>query len=347
MNPRTFSILAAVTVFAVIAAFISSGRDQTGGPVAGIGGAVFPGLIDKVNTVAKVVVEHPKGRITLEKSSAGWTLKESDGYAARTVKIQRAILGLAELRLLEPKTRIKGKYAKLELQDLGAKDAKSRGVKLFDAKGGLMADVLVGKGRANLAGETSSGVYLRRPGDAQSWLAQGDPGITVLKRDWLERKIVNIEAKRIERIVVRHPDGKMVKMSKADPKAENFTLDNIPEGKKLIGASGLNDVARGLADLQLEGVRKKPFTFDVGTAVDLTATTFDGLEVRIVTGKKDGPYWMRIDAKVRKGATGDVVKETREITDRTGAWFYRISDFAASNLRKTLDALVEDAKPKS
>lgn len=347
MNPKTFSILAAVTVIAVIAAFVSSGRDQGTGPVAGIGQPVFPGLIEKVNTVAKAVIEHPKGRITLEKGGAGWTLKESENYAARTVKIQRSILGLAELRQLEPKTRLKEKYAKLELQDGNAKDAKSRRVKLFDAKDALMADVLVGKKRDNLPGESSTGVYVRRPGDAQSWLAQGDPGITVLRRDWLERKIVDINSNRIERIVIRHLGGKNVEISKADAKAENFTLANMPEGKKLIDASGPNDVARGLADLQLEGVRKRPFNFGIATSVAMIATTFDGLEVQVLTAKKNGQYWLRIDAKVRKGAAGDVVKEAQEITKRTGDWAYRISDYAASNLRKTLDDLVEDAKPKS
>ena len=296
------------------------------------------------------MIKHADGEITLENGIRGWTMKEREGYPARTVKIKRSVLGLAQLQLSEAKTRRKEKYAKLELQDIGAqgtnkgtnKGAKSKRVKMFDGAGKVLADLLVGKRRGTLAGTTGGGLYVRNPGDQQTWLAAGDADFSGTPENWLERKIVDIKGARVQTVVIRHPDGETVTLSKIAEKTKDFTLEALPEGKKVIIQFDLNAIGKALADLQLNDVKKDTGDFNDDTAVTgMTATevlTFDGLFVQVRVIRRDGVHWLRLEA------TGD---KSEEITARTKGWVYKISDYAASNLTKRLNDLVEDAKSGS
>lgn len=352
MSPKTFIQIAAATAVAVIAAGLSLGRPGGDRMAAGTGDAVFPGLIERVNDVASIVIEHAKGRITIEHGDTGWTVKESDGYAARAVRVRRAILGLAQLRLLEPKTRMKEKYAKLDLDDPDAKDSTSRRAQLFDKDGKLLADLIVGKSRPKLPGTTTGGIYMRKPGDEQTWLTAGGADITAERRDWLEQKIVDVKRQRVRRVVIRHPGGETLSFSKASPEARDMTLDDMPAGKKLLRLSGPNAVAGALSNLLLDHVRQDRGPFDPAKTVRADYTTFDGLSVRLQISKFDDLTWIRLEASAEEGLPPpkegkSAAEEARELKARTGGWIYAISDYAASNLTKRIADLVGDAKPGS
>ncbi len=342
MTPKTFIWVAGSTAVALAAVGGSLGRDTGYRPAAGTGEKVFPDLLERVNDVAGVVIESANGKITLENGTRGWTMKEREGYPARTVKIKRSVLGLAQLQLSEAKTRREEKFAKLELQDLDVKGAKSKRVKLFDGAGKVMADLLVGKRRGTLAGTTGGGLYVRKPGDQQTWLAAGDANFSGTTESWLERNIVNIKGARVQTVVIRHPDGEIVKLSKAAETTKDFTLDTLPEGKKVNLQFDLNAIGKVLADFQFDDVKKDSGGFDDDTAVrGMTATevlTFDGLFVQVRVIKRDGAHWLRLEA------TGEGAEK---ITARTKGWIYKISDYAASNLTKRLADLVEDVKSGS
>ena len=321
---------------------VSLNQDTGYRPAAGAGEKVFSGLLDRINDVASVVIEHADGKITLENGIRGWTMKEREGYPARTVKIKRSVLGLAQLQLSEAKTRSQKKYAKLELQDIGAKDAKSKRVKLFDGAGKVLADLLVGKRRDTLAGTFGGGLYVRKPGDQQTWLAEGDVDFTGTPKNWLERKIVGIKGARVQTVVIRHPDGETVTLSKAAKTTKDFTLEGLPEGKQVTLQFDLNAVGKALAGLRFDDVKKARSDFDGDfdgdTAVATEVLTFDGLFVQVRIIKRDGAHWLRLEA------TGEAADG---ITARTKGWIYKISDYAASNLTKRLADLVEDVKSGS
>ncbi len=346
MTPKTFIWVAVSTAVALAAVAVSLGRDTGYQPAAGAGEKVFPGLLKRVNDIASISIEHAGGTVTLENGAKGWTMKDRQGYPARAVKIKRSVLGLAQLQLHEAKTRRKEKYAKLELRDIGApvtnkgtdKGVKSKRVKLFDAAGTVVADLIVGKRRDTLAGTTGGGLYVRKPGDQQTWLAAGDANFSGTLENWLERKIVDIKGARVQTVVIRHPDGETVKVSKAAEKTKDFTLDTLPEGKKVIIQFDLNAIGKALADLQLDDVKKDTGGFDGDTATATEVLTFDGLFVQVRIIKRDGANWIRLEA------TGD---KANGITARTKGWVYKISDYAASTLTKRTKDLVEDVKSGS
>ena len=341
MSPKTFVVLSILTVVALGAAVLAPGLNQGYQPAAGAGDRVFPKLIDRANDVAAVVIEHAKGRITLIKNDDGWTMNERDGYNARQVRVQRAILGLAQLRFWEPKTRNKEKFDKLELQNLDAKDAKSKVIKLFDEGGVVLVDLIVGKRRPSLPGTTTGGVYIRKPDSDQTWLAAGITDVTEDMKNWLERKILNIGFSRVKNIVIRHPDGETINISKPTEKAEVFKIDNMPPGKKLISPVELGSAGRALNNFQLDDVRKDEIPFDAAITITTDFTTFDGLSIKTMVAKQDGAHWLKIQAT---GTAGDASIKADAITARTKGWAFKISDYAASNLTMRFKNLVEDAK---
>ena len=101
----------------------------------------------------------------------------------------RALLvKLAGAELVESKTRNKDRYALLELEDPAAKDAKSRLLRLLDDKGGVIAEAVIGKKRFDAFGGSKSGTYVRKPGDAQTWLSNADLDVSVAVRDWVQAR---------------------------------------------------------------------------------------------------------------------------------------------------------------
>lgn len=337
MSPKTFIVVAAAAAIAVLAAGLSLSRDRGYGLAAQTGERVFPELLEGINDVQSMVIEQPGGvTITLELGKAGWSMKDRDGYPARAVKVRQTIFGLAKIAYREPKTRRKEKFAKLGLRDPSEKGAASSRAKLFGG-GKLVADLIIGNSRTGKVGKAEGGVYFRLPGDEQTWLGSESLNISAERPNWLERKIVNLSRDRVRRVVIRHADGQTLSLSKATPEAGDFTLDDMPPGKKLKKKSGPNGVGGALANLQLNDVVKETAPFDAATTT-ADFTTFDGLSVRIRLTKRNGEFWLRIEASG---------KEAEAITARTAGWVYRIPNYAGANLTKRLEDLIEDEKPKS
>jgi hypothetical protein len=342
MTPKSFIVLSLMTATALVAALVVITNDRALRPTAGAGDAAVAGLLPKANDVGSILIEHAGGTIALTSGETGWTIKQRDGYAARTVKIKRSILGLAQLTLREPKTRQSQKFAKLELQNPKTEGAKSKRVRLFDAAGKEIGDIIVGKRRPSLVGTTGGGIYVRKPGDDQAWLAAGDVDISDKIIDWLERKIVHVESKRVKRVVITHPDGEAIEVVKATAEETLFSLNAIPAGKKLMSIFDLTSIGKGLANLVFDDVVKASDAapFDAAKTITIDVTTFDGLAVRVRFTKRDGNSWYTVDAS---GEHEDAAK----ISARTGGWVYRVSDYTASPFTRRMKDLLEDAKPKS
>ena len=342
MSPKSFTALSILTAAALFAALVTTASVRNDGPAAGTGEAAIPGLLQKANDAGSIIIEHAGGKITMTSGEDGWTVKEGNGYRARTVKIKRSVLGLAQLTLSEPKTRLKEKFAKLELRDPAAKGANSKRVRMFDKAGKAIGDIIVGKRRPALAGTTGGGLYVRKPGDDQTWLAAGDANISTNIVDWLERKIIHLDSKRVKRVVIRHPDGETLEVAKATPEESLFTLGAVPAGKKIASHTEPTTIGKALENLVLDEAIKvaEATPFDPAKTLAIEFTTFDRLAVRVRMVKQNAKFWIKVEAF---GKHQDAAK----ITERTKGWVYRIADYSASILTRRVKDLVEDVKPKS
>lgn len=304
MRLKTFAILSAVTVVAVAAAVVElSGTASTTRVAAGE--KLFPDLATELNGVTRIeVAEHDK-TFAILRDGDKWSLRERGGYRVDPDAVKRLLSGLVEMQTVEPKTDKPASYPRIQVEDVAAKDAKSLQVTLKDNAGKDLARLIVGKQRESKTGAAADRLYVRRAGEAQSWLVKSTLAVDKDPVRWLDRKIVDIASERVSRVTTVQPDGARLVVAKDKPGSDGrFAIQGtVPPGMKPKSQGDLAAPASALTSLEFDDVRpvaeidfgKKP----VGEA---DYRTFDGLVVSVKMAEVDGTVWGLVTASVDESA---------------------------------------------
>jgi hypothetical protein len=333
MQARGFYALLAVTASVVVVAVVLSLGQATTRPDANAGATVLPTLAERPADIGAILVRRDKATLTLERGQSGWTVAERNHYPADPAKVRQALVGLVELKLVEAKTRKPELYKRLEVEDV-KEGAKSAVVEVKDAGGRKMAQLIVGKRRPDRLGTGADGIYVRRPGEAQAWLAQGSLDLTGEAKDWLDRKVVSLPSGKVKSVTIAQPDGATLTIAREAPDGK-FAVADAPADAKWKGETTIAEPAGGLENVELSDVatlEQQPVPEDATVA---TFVTFDGLTVKASTWAKDETTWLRLDAS---GTGAD------EIGAKTGKWVYAIPAWKANPLKTKLADLVEPPK---
>ena len=294
MRQGTLTALIFLFVISVGAAAIILSRSIDDPRFFLVGKTVFPELIDKVNKVDELNLKSEKFILTIIREGKVWRVRESDNYLASPNKVSKAILGLAELKYFEPKTKQKDKYARLRLEN---PESPSSGSKSLKAKvsGVTVADIIVGREKLVLPGLTVGGVYFRIPGVKLSWLGQGNPEVGGEPKDWLDREIANVARERVRKVVLRQPSGEIIIIRKETKDAGKFTLKNMPKGTKIKYESDLEQIGGILDQLEMIDARRVE-NVDINWHGSIVAEveTFDGLRGKVETVLKKNVHWLRV-----------------------------------------------------
>lgn len=332
--------LLATVAAVIVAVFLSTGG---GSPAADrqAGAAVLPDIGKRLGDVARVTFVHGDAKTTLLRQGNDWTIEEKSGYPADMAKLRQALLGLAQLRYVEPKTSKPELYARLDVEEAGEKDSKSTLVTVSDEKGQLLGEIIAGKHRVDELGGGVDGLYVRKPGNAQSWLAQGTVDLAGDTVGWLDRKVIDIADDTVKEAVLLQPDGSKLDITRDKP-ADKFGLKDAPADAKLRSDTVLVEPATALAGLDLTDVRAAadmPSPADGAARAEIT--TFDGLTIMVMLWEKDGATWARFEAK----GAGDAEKQADILNATLSRWVYAIPPHKAAALKTKLADVT--AAPKS
>jgi len=110
------------------------------------GEALFPELLEEINDVRAILVTTREGAFTIERGETAWVVNEKT-YPAAADQIQRVLVGVAQLRTVEAKTRNPELYSKLQLEDVSEPEAKSVWLQLRGPDEKTLASLIVGKQR--------------------------------------------------------------------------------------------------------------------------------------------------------------------------------------------------------
>ena len=331
MRTRTSLVLAALG-----AVVLTLGIVYGSGPVGETeqtlqGQLVFPDLTPKLADAAQVEIRH--GTLTVhlardpKQAHAPWSVTERGGYPAQQDKVHSLLVALTELRLDAARTADPAEYARLGVGNPG-KGHDATLVRVLDAKGGVIAALILGHTRSAQRGSADT-LYIRRPEAAQSWLADGKVLASGEALDWLDRKIVDIDAKRIAGVTATRGAATVAFARKngaftvVDP-AEHPALDDYK----------VDQVSGALAGLELEDVQKAPAP---GTPLGHTVfTTTDGLTLAVDVTKAGPAVWATF------AVTGG--KDAAPLEAKLKGWAYEIGSWKESALAPTL-ASVQAAAP--
>jgi hypothetical protein len=374
MTPKSFVYLAAAAAASVLLAIVSFAANNQWSTGERAGEKLLPGFSPR--EVAEMEVRQGDSAVVLEKKQGGsWFLKSRDGYPVDIRKVRALMVALNEADLIESKTRKADRYAALELEDPAGKGAKSRLVKLTGSKGSTIAELVVGKQRPEAYGSgKEGGTYVRKAGDAQTWLADVEIPASAAVKDWVKTTFLTLEAEQIARIGIEIPgeqalkierpapppakdkDGKDAKgkqdakatkdaketkateEAKTPPPAKLAFVAFPPDGKKLKDAAAAETIARAVSSIDLEDMRKlaEPPKGDGISTVRIELKDGPTATLRL---RKDGDaHWLSI---VATGEGEAAKKAAEEIASRTKDWEFRIPAFKAEAILKKRSDLLE------
>jgi hypothetical protein len=339
MQKRGFLCLVAAAVVAVALAVVAVATGEQGPGGAPSPQPAFPRLATQLPDIAALKLNSRELTATFVRQGEAWAVSDRGGYPADAGRIRQIVLTLAQLQLVEPKTDRPKLYSRLGVED--PTGGKSHLLTLRDKKGDDLAALIVGNERDDRLGIGSNGVYVRKPGQARSWLAAGSLDLAGKISTWLDRHILDIPQSRIASVALTEADGTKLTVKRAAAK-DMFAVVDMPAGAKLKSENAAGQPASVLEALDLDDVEpaaKMPMPATGVTTASLT--TFDGLTIDLKLFQHDKKDWIAVSAS----GTGKTAAEAKQIAAKVTGWSYEIPSYKANLLTLKLADLL--AAPKS
>jgi hypothetical protein len=364
MTSRRLLILGIAAIVAIVAGVWLAGREASSGSSAGTT-ALYPGLKEQLNSVTAInIYKAGDARVVeLQRQGDTSTVTERDNYPADEGKLRRLVIAIADAKVLEEKTSNPAAYATLGVEDTKGAGATSLRIELVGTPNPV--NLIVGK-----QGAGARSTYVRRAGEAQSWLINTTIDTSATPEAWLRKDIVDVSADRIQSATVSTSVGtkgaKPYTAAKAARADTNFTVAGLPKGKSLSAPTAANSVAMALTALSLVDVRAATSFQSTPPAAHATFKTFDGLVVEADGWVRDQKHYVALrpsfdaalaerfkvatapaeekqeakQTEAPKPAAPNVEEDAKKLATKVTGWIYEIPDYKYESLFKPVDQLV-------
>lgn len=292
MKKKSFHVLTLVTLLVVAAAAWAVHRRSAAKAAPEQHGEVLEGLGARLNEVTELQLVHGDETLTIRRDGTDWGVVERNGYHAKYDRVKETLLALADLEVLEPKTSRPERYAELGVGEPGPGSEATRVT--VKAGADVVADLIVGE----RAGVGRSGVYVREPDAVQAFLCEGELEVGTDPSAWIEREILRVDGKEVAGVLVRHPDGEVVRVESSDPSGSKFRVANVPKGRKERYEGVANSIATALVGLSLDDVRPvAEVDFEADPIAIAEYRKKNGEKVVLHLARADEKTWVRITSE--------------------------------------------------
>jgi hypothetical protein len=340
MRAGTAVALAVAGVVALGAGWYLRGPDAPAATEQAGGALMFPGLAAHLQAAARIEVTHGgKTDVAIARAGGGdaWGLVDRGGYPVVASKLRALLTGLTELRLSERRTADPAEYAKLGVEDPTTQGGTANLLRVLDAQGAPIAQVIVGHRRVRTQSDAPEEVYVRRPDEAQSWLALGRLAVDADPQAWLDHDVLDIGHDRIAAIDVTRGADHLTFAAQGEGEARRLAL-TAPAEHPPLDDYKVDDLWRGLEHLTLQDVTKseaQPPGEPVGSAV---FSTTDGLRVSVTLFRDKTVLWARF------AAAGEAPAVT-QLAAKLAPWTYEFPTYREQTLAPSLDDLKASPPP--
>jgi hypothetical protein len=362
--PLHLTILIAAAVIALVAGVWLAARQSSSSTAERA--LLYPDLRQQLDAVQSVRIY--KGgdapAVEIVRKDSAWGVLQRAGYAADEAKLRQLIRALGDAKVLEEKTANAANYKSLGVEDV--KDADASGVRLELTGAEAPVNLIVGK-----SGPGARSQYVRKVGEPQSWLIDASLDSSAAPDAWLRKEILDVSADRVQAASIATGKQKAYTAAKASRAAADFTVTDLPKGRKLSAPSAANGLASALSGLSLADVQAADAFAGAPPDARATYTTFDGLVVQLEGWVREDKRYLAVktsyDAQVAdrfKTPTAPAEKkseETKATTDaapktavsgapsaaeqaktigaRTAGWIYEIPSYKYEQIFKSSDEL--------
>ncbi|MGK0296768.1 MAG: hypothetical protein ACI9XC_000361 [Gammaproteobacteria bacterium] len=358
MKNKRLLILACLTLVIIVAASISTNKRAPQTVIEKI--SLAPELKSQINNVAQIIIESADGAVHIAKDDNEWVVMQADNYPARFDKVKKLVLDTADLYVLSEKTSNPALFNELGVEDITEEDSNSTLLTLLDSSGTSLTSIIVGNSR------TQDSVYVRTAGSNNTYLVSGQPDVTTNPTDWIEKDLFNIANERIMEVVIEHPDGDILNLTRAQGK-ENFTLTTIPEGRKSRSEYFTNQPGTFLANVSILNAKSREVFSFPELPVKTIIATYDGLVATINSAKVEGQDHASLEFSVDESlytstqdmddstivigeeepTALDIKQEVQALNDKVREWVFIIPQAKHLILSKTISELTDVIEEES
>lgn len=318
MQRRTLLLLGGAAIASVGAALVLTPdawrRPGSATPPASL---AFKGLAARLAEARTIEVRKQDATLVLRRQGEDWVLPDRTNYPARPERVRELLVGLTELRLIEPRTADPAQHDRLGVEDPLREASTGVLLRVLDAQDAPLAELVIGRRRVRTQGGVPETAYVRRPAEAQAWLAEGRLPVDADPQLWVDRDIANIAQSRIGRVVVSRTDEPELVLGRAEGAEANLQVQQPPDAPPTDEVA-LDGVARALEYLSFLDVTAAAGT--LGTA--LGETRFElahGLAITVWPHKGPDTLWIRLQAE--GGA------EAAALNARWEGWAYQVGEW--------------------
>jgi hypothetical protein len=336
---RLLAILGGIALLAILIALLALWREESYSARQMEPTEFFPGFARQVRSAANIHIAAKSGAFDVVfVPEKGWVVRQRGNYPASYDLIQRTLVGMAALQTIEPKT------ARPEWLHYVGLDAPPQGdgiaITVSDDKGHVLAALIAGKSEDIGDPTGATGLFVRHPNESQTWLARSvfEPRASI--SDWLDKKVMDVDASRIQSVAVQPPGSPSFTVARLLKSDADFTVTPLPKGKVLADPTMPAGIASAITGFAFDDL--KPATaYDFSKPTRVTTHTFDGLVVTVNVIKLGEDYWATVSAAADDPSKADASKEAAQINAHANGWAYKLPAFKGQLYMTTLDSLTK------
>jgi hypothetical protein len=266
---------------------------KTPAPVTG--GLAFPDLARRLQGAARLELRKHDTGLVVVRQGGSWVLPDKADYPVRPEKLREVLTGLTELRLLEPRTSDPALFGRLGLDDPMQPGSSAVLLRVLDGAGAPLAELILGRRRVRTQGNLPESIFVRRPGETQTWLAEARLPVEPDAQLWLDRDIANLPAARIERVVVRRTGAAEIVLVRAEAAEPKLRIESPAEAPPADPVA-LDEIGRAFEFLTFVDV--KPTSAATGEALgEARFGLTEGLTVIARPSREGETLWLRLAAE--------------------------------------------------
>jgi hypothetical protein len=337
---RNLSILAGATIVAVLLAVAALWQQSSIGQNSHAPEQFFPGLARHVRDAARIHIASKSGGAfdIVFVPEKGWVLPSRSNFPASFDLVRRTLVGLAALQTIEPKTARADWLHYIGLE--GPPKGDGIEIEVRDDKNHVLAALIAGKSEDIGDASGATGLFVRRPGENQSWLTRSvlDPRATL--SDWLEKTVLDVDRARIQEVDIDPAGSTSFVVRREAPSEPDFKLSPLPAGKTVSDPAAPDGVASAITGFGFDDVRPaREIDFsDSAANARVVTKTFDGLKATANVTRRGAEYWAIISAEAFKP---EAQAEASAINAHASGWAYKLPAYKGQLFMTTLDSLLK------
>ncbi len=295
-------------------------------------GPVIPGFSETIAQGQRILVTSAEASYRIERVQRGveqiWVMRDRDDFPVSRARLEQLTAGLEQLRFERRMTSDPSKHERL-----GVTDPREGGrgvlVQIEDGQQAPLVNLILGIEAAGPSG----GLYVRSPGQDQTWVARGSlPPLRDIA-SWLDLRPLELDPARLQRVEIAPATGRAYVLARDS--AEGPWRIAAPALAASQGA--LAAAAGAIAHLSPVDVRTAP-AIQGPVRARVRASTFDGIALDGEIIESETRMWLKL---VARALTPEQEAAALDLNNRVAAWAYELSEFGAEQLAPPLAGIAQ------